>query len=123
MSDSTYLYRVPDGDKPLVWLGGEVKTPPFSQGARIEAGFLLRQLQAGKVLALPHSRPMPVIGARCHEIRIQDKNRTWRIIYRTDFDAVIIAEVFAKTTQTTPKSVIEISKRRLAEYDRIAKGT
>jgi hypothetical protein len=29
--------------KPLVWLHGEVKTPPFSKSARIEAGFLLRR--------------------------------------------------------------------------------
>ena len=32
------------GDKPLVWLKGEVKTPPFSNQARLEAGLLLRQL-------------------------------------------------------------------------------
>jgi hypothetical protein len=31
-------------DKPLVWLHGEVKTPPLSAAARVEAGFLLRQL-------------------------------------------------------------------------------
>ena len=30
-------------DKPLVWLRGEVKTPPFGSDARIEAGFLLRR--------------------------------------------------------------------------------
>ena len=46
-------------DKPLVWLRGEVKTPPFSTAARIEAGVLLRQLQGGANLGLPHSRPMP----------------------------------------------------------------
>lgn len=45
-------------DKPLVWLAGEVKTPPFSHEGRIEAGFLLRKLQAGQNLGLPHSRPM-----------------------------------------------------------------
>jgi len=32
-------------ERALVWLEGEVKTPPFSQAARLEAGFLLRQLQ------------------------------------------------------------------------------
>jgi hypothetical protein len=32
-------------DKPLVWLHGEVKTPPLSTAARIEAGVLLRRLQ------------------------------------------------------------------------------
>ena len=35
-------------DKPLVWLRGEVKTPPFGFGARIEAGVLLRRLQRGE---------------------------------------------------------------------------
>ena len=34
-------------DKPLVWLHGEVQTPPFSKIARLEAGYLLRALQRG----------------------------------------------------------------------------
>jgi phage-related protein len=108
--------------KPLVWLGAEIKTPPLSAGVRIEAGFLLRKLQAGENLTMPHSRPMPVIGARCHELRVQDENRTWRIIYRVDWDAVIIAEVFAKTSQTTPKAAIELSRNRLRRYDQASKG-
>jgi len=49
-------------DKPLVWLHGEVKSPPLSSAARIEAGFLLRRLQRGDHVELPHSRPMPTIG-------------------------------------------------------------
>lgn len=104
-------------DKPLVWLHGEVKTPPFSKEARLEAGFLLRRLQAGERLEMPYSRPMPGIGQRCHELRIVDANATWRIIYRVDRDAVVIAEVFKKKSQTTPQSVIEISRKRLREYD------
>ena len=56
---------------------------------------------------------MPVIGARCHELRVQDERQTWRVIYRVDTDAVVIAEVFAKSTQTTPATVIKNSKRRL----------
>ena len=59
--------------KPLVWLHGVVKTPPFSTKARLEAGFLLRKLQLGEALELPHSRPMPNIGKNCHELRISDK--------------------------------------------------
>jgi phage-related protein len=114
------LRNVSPRDKPLVWLSGQVKTPPFSPEARIEAGFLLRQLQAGRILGMPHSRPMPTIGARCHELRIQDRDRTWRIVYRTDPDAIVIAEVFAKTTQTTPKHVIETSRKRLQSYDEVA---
>jgi phage-related protein len=101
--------------KPLVWLHGEVKTPPFGLAARIEAGFLLRQLQQGENLGLPHSRPMPSIGSHCNELRVRDRDKIWRIIYRIDDDA--IAEVFNKTTRTTPKSVIEICQKRLAQYD------
>jgi hypothetical protein len=37
-------------DKPLAWLHGEVKTPPFSKAARIESGYLLRQLQRGHTI-------------------------------------------------------------------------
>jgi hypothetical protein len=57
--------------KPLVWLKGEVKTPPFSTNARI------------------------------------------------DEDAIIIIEVFNKTTNKTPKKVIEICQKRLKQYDSI----
>ena len=108
--------------KPLVWLSGEVKSPPFSAEARIEAGYLLRLLQSGQSLAMPRSRPMPVIGARCHELRIQDEKQTWRVIYRVDADAVVIAEVFAKTTQTTPAAAIKNGQRRLSAYDDAVKG-
>jgi len=83
----------------------------------LEAGFLLRRLQRGDALSMPHSRPMPAIGQRCHELRIVDEAVTWRIIYRTDHDAVVIAEVFKKKTSQTPKSVIEAAKRRLKDYD------
>lgn len=89
-------------DKPLVWLHGEIQTPPFSSAARLEAGFLLRRLQMGERLSLPHSRPMPAIDASVHELRINDQNTTWRIVYRIDDDAIIIAEVFSKKTRSTP---------------------
>jgi tetratricopeptide (TPR) repeat protein len=37
----------------------EVKSPPFSKEVRLEVGFLLRKLQKGQELEMPHSRPMP----------------------------------------------------------------
>ncbi len=103
--------------KPLVWLRGEVKSPPFSKEARIEAGVLLRQLQFGVKLWLPHSRPMPSIGARCHELRINDVDTTWRIIYRIDPDAILILDVFSKKT---PQDVVENCKRRLRQCDDVS---
>ena len=109
-----------DKDRPLIWLHGEIKTPPFTQAARLEAGLLLRRLQKGESLGMPHSRPMPGIGARCHELRIRDRGKNWRIIYRIDSDAVVIAEVYHKTTRETPKAVIEICQSRLKRYDSVA---
>ena len=115
------MISMTEASKPLAWLHGQIKTPPFSKNARIEAGVLLRRLQRSETLSLPHSRPMPGIGFRCHELRIQDADSTWRIVYRVDPDAVIIAGVFAKKTQATPKSVIDACRRRLDGYDKIAK--
>jgi len=104
-------------DKPLVWLHGQIKTPPLSRESRIEAGYLLRRLQRGDKLSMPHSRPMPSVGGRCHELRVIDATVTWRIVYRMDTDAIVIAEVFGKKSRTTPQIVIENCRKRLKDYD------
>ena len=118
MPNLTYLLYVETHSKPLVWLIEKIKSPPFSKAARLEAGFLLRRLQEGEKLSLPYSRPMPSIGRRCHELRINDKNITWRIIYRIDDDAIILLHVFAKKSQSTPQQVIQRCKNRLKLYDK-----
>lgn len=104
-------------DKPLIWLHGIVKTPPFSVSARLEAGYLLRLLQRGEKLSMPHSRPMPSIEPHCHELRITDSGKIWRIVYRIDSDAIVIACVFQKKTNNTPKSIIDVCKSRCRMYD------
>jgi len=65
---------------------------------------------------------MPTIGRRVHELRIVDQGSTWRIVYRLDQDAIVIAEVFAKRTRETPQRVVEVCRQRLAQYDRIVGG-
>jgi len=60
---------------------------------------------------------MPSIGRRCHELRINDENATWRILYRRDSDAILILEVFSKKTTTTPKAMIESAQMRLKQYE------
>ena len=104
-------------EKPLVWLRGEIKTPPFSANARIEAGYLLRRLQQGEKLSLPQSRPMSTIGPRCHELRVRDPGHVWRVVYRVDADAILILAIFDKKTATTPNAVIDDCRRRLKRYD------
>ena len=102
-----------------MWLHGEVKTPPFSAEARIEAGVLMRRLQKGVNMALPHVRPMPSLGRSCYKLRIPDENRTWRIVYYVDAVAIVILDVFAKTTSQTPQMVIDVCKARLKRYKSI----
>jgi phage-related protein len=110
-------------DKPLVWRKGEVKSPPFSPEAGIEAAFLLRRLQQGDTLALPQSRPIPDIGKQCHELRINDRDQSWRVVYHVADDAVVVLDVFSKKTRTTPKTVIAACRERLAAYLAAAKAT
>jgi phage-related protein len=79
------------------------------------------QAAARRITVHAHSRPMRAIGPRCHELRIVDVDSTWRIIYRIDSDAIVIAEVFLKKTQQIPKAVLDTSRRRLKEYDHAGK--
>lgn len=114
---SSQAHGEPDADKPLVWLQSEVKTPPFTRSARLEAGLALRRLQQGERLAMPLSRPMPGVGRDCHELRVRDVGHQWRVIYRVDDDAIVIAAVFAKKTARAPTATIEVCRQRLRRYD------
>jgi phage-related protein len=108
--------------KPIFWLGNEIKTPPFSEESRQEVGYLLGRLQEGVTIGLPHVRPMPSIGTACYEIRVNASEGQWRIVFRIDQDAIIIANVFLKKTEKTSKEVINLCIKRLARYDVCAKG-
>lgn len=103
--------------KPLVWLHGQIKTPPFSRAARLESGFLLRRLQLGAALGMPHARPMPSIGPRCWELRIRDAEHNWRIFYRVDSDAIVILAVHDKKTERALRRVLDLSRERLNRYE------
>lgn len=109
-------------EKPVVWLHGEVKSPPFSRKGRYEAGALLGLLQRGISLGMPHARTMPSIGAGCGELRVRDGGHNWRVVYFLDDAAVVVLEVFPKSTRTTPKPVVEACKKRLAEYLKLKGG-
>jgi phage-related protein len=93
--------------KPLIWLHGEIKTPPFTAEGRQEAGMLLRLLQLGEQLRMPQSEMLPDVGKRCGSLRVRDAQHNWRIMYRIDTDAILVLEVYAKKTQKIPDEVIE----------------
>jgi phage-related protein len=93
--------------KRLGWLHGQIKAPPFSKEARSEVGWLIGRVQEGEMLGMPVSRPMPSVGPRCHELRVRDADKNWRVIYRIDPNEILVVDVFRKTTRQTPKHVID----------------
>jgi phage-related protein len=61
---------------------------------------------------------MPIIGPRCHELRIVEGEATWPILYHVAEDAVVILEVFSKKTRATPQRVLDAARSRLEKYVR-----
>ena len=78
---------------------------------------MLRRLQQGAMLAMPHARPMPSIGLRCWELRVKDADHNWRIFYRTDTDAVVVLGVHDKKTERALRTILETCRIRLRRYD------
>ena len=109
--------------KPLVWLHGEVKTPPFTLEGRQEAGMLLRLLQEGERLGMPQAEPLTDVGPRCGALRVRDAEHNWRIMYRIDADAVLVLEVYPKNTRKIPDEVMKRCKQRLKQFDAAVKAT
>lgn len=66
---------------------------------------------------MPHSRPMPTIGRRCHELRIRDRGHLWRLFYRLDPDALLLVAILDKDTRATPRKIIDLCRDRLQRYD------
>jgi phage-related protein len=60
---------------------------------------------------------MPSIGARCHELRVQDETVTWRLVYRIDPKAIVVVDEFSKKTQATSRAVIDGCQKRLRAFD------
>lgn len=94
-------------DKVLVWREGKMKNTFFSSEARIEAAYRLQLLQKGGSLSMPQSCPVTSMGKGCHELRINDENKTLRIIYRIEDDSIVVVHVFAKKTNKTLKQIKE----------------
>jgi phage-related protein len=108
--------------KPLVWLHGEIKTPPFTAEGRQEAGILLRLLQEGEQVGMPQAEPLPNVGPCCGALRVRDAEHNWRIMYRVDSDAILVLEVYPKKTRKIPDEVTKRCKDRLKRYDEVIRA-
>lgn len=105
-----------DQRKRVVWNDNHFTVPPFTEASQLEAGTLLRQLQEGLPLGPPKAKPLPTVGPKCGELRVRDANHNWRIVYFVDDEAIVILDVFAKTSPQEQKQSIARCRTRLADY-------
>jgi len=100
-------------DKAVLWLGSSREAVRgFSPEGRREAGYQLRQVQAG---AMPTDwKAMPTVGAGVYEIRVH-VGPEYRILYVAKFEeAVYVLHAFEKRTRQTREADVSLARRRLA---------
>jgi phage-related protein len=92
----------------------------FPAAARRKAGFQLFLVQQGDE---PDDwKPMVDVGPGVKEIRIRDRDGTFRVFYLATFaDAVYVLHCFQKKTQKTRAEDIALGKRRYRELIREVK--
>jgi phage-related protein len=92
----------------------EIRVLP--RDVRLKLGSALMALQRGFSLGMPVSRAMPVIGPGVEELRLRGESGQYRVFYcRKAKSGILVPHVFQKKTSETPRSEIELARRRLVE--------
>lgn len=101
--------------KQIIWDKVALETVRgFSVEARQEIGALLRLLQQNEQLGMPQSRPMKQVASSAFELRVKDRDGTYRVFYVLfDKYRIFIPHAFTKKTRKTPLQEIEVAKKRL----------
>ena len=99
--------------KPVDWLGTSLMDlKKLDADARNEAGYQLDKVQRGDEPS--DWKPMPTVGMGVKEIRIHGATED-RVVYVAKFaEAVYVLHVFAKKTQLTAQTDIDIARKRFA---------
>ncbi|MBF0366607.1 MAG: type II toxin-antitoxin system RelE/ParE family toxin [Oligoflexia bacterium] len=81
-----------------------------------DISYLLKLLEEGIKLTMPHVRYLGNYGPRLFELRVKDKQGQFRVIYFTKSgDAIYLLHAFRKKTQETPQKEIATAIKRLQE--------
>ena len=92
----------------------EIET--FPEEVRGDLADALARLDAGLLLSMPLSRPMPSIGRGVHELRLKDRSGAYRVVYAlVRRGTVHVLHAFKKTSRETTARNLELAKRRLLE--------
>jgi phage-related protein len=101
--------------KPVAFWGDSLEAlRAFPQSARRMAGLQLDRVQRG--LDPDDWKPMSTVGSGVREIRVQDADGAFRVLYVAQFaDAVYVLHCFQKKSSKTNKSEIELARKRYRE--------
>jgi phage-related protein len=101
--------------KPIRWLGRtREEIRELRPAIRDELGQQLLRVQMG---LMPNNyKPMSAVGPGAYEIRVRDADGIARLMYVAKFhDTICVLHVFTKKSQRTPKTDIDIAKKRYRE--------
>ena len=88
----------------------------FPDDVKREIGYMIFKLQIGEFLKMPFSRPMPILGKNCHELRVKGKDNIYRAFYLLKVGKkIVLFHAFQKKSQKTSTKEINIGKKNLRE--------
>jgi phage-related protein len=88
----------------------------FPEEIRGDLADALARLEAGQTLAMPLSRPMPIIGNGVHELRLKGRSGAYRVFYVLPGAGIVyVLHASQKKTQATPKNNLDLARKRLKE--------
>jgi len=88
----------------------------FPEEIRADLADALARLDAGLMLSMALSRPMPAIGRGVHELRLKDRSGTYRVVYALVTRGVVhVLHAFKKTTEATSTRNLDLARGRLKE--------
>jgi len=92
------------------------KLKSYSKEIKKKIGDLILELQEGKMLSMPHSKPMPSIAKGAYELRVKNDNNIYRVFYYIKIkDKILVFHIFNKKAKRTPNKEINSGKERLKE--------
>jgi len=102
---------------------GQTGEPTAAERVTANVRRLERLARFRLAVRLPDGRwrvPTDLVAQLEAREKTHPQKKEWRIVYYVGRDAIVILEVFAKTTRATPRSVIDNCTHRLARYQKDA---
>lgn len=111
MSSQIKHYRTSSGNEPVKEFIAELP-----EVTRLEVLILLRRLESGEMLFMPHSRSMASMARGLYELRLRDEQGQIRIFYYTKIKgSIFLVHVLRKQSQVITEHDRKVILKRLKE--------